>query len=318
MAANDSSAVYLSWTATETGEDANSLAGTIHDTRLEGSQVVAQEIAFTGVQSGSNLTLTVDQWFGSTSITGTVTHKQLILRLPDPDGSLSEAILVPGSIDDHNANVVTLQGVADQVAAEEIAAQIAEAEQQAEQDQAAASLRTKETEFWEAVSYLDQSYTEADTTLSTLGYSIDTAGYLLDTLTSLVDDMDVLIADGPVDGFLRDSVGFSLDAIHDTRTSIEQTIDDAFADYSIGVILETLPGDAEWVQTTATAFQEAGGNPDQVWPGWHDLAASVDQKIEEFSNRSTDLVNAAGEVGSGADAELERAIAIAATVGVGD
>lgn len=317
VAADGGFAIYLSWTATATGDAADTLAGTIHEVHLVGGQVSASEAAFTGVRSEANVTLTIDQWLGSSlSITGTVTRDQLTLRLPNPDGSLSETILVPGSIDDHNANVSVLQNIAGQVAAQEAAAEQVAAQQRAQQEQAAATLRAKQGEFQDAASYLDQSYFDADWALQSIGYSLDTAGYLLDTLTSLVDDMEALIADGPVDDYLRESVGYSLDSINDTRADIDQTLNDAFATYGIGPILEMLPGDAEFVQVTATAFQQAGGDPNQAWPGWRDLVASVDLKVDEFTTRMNKFVDNDGAVRTDANILVKRAVSLAASVGV--
>lgn len=317
VAANDDLAIYLAWTATETGDGTDNLAGTIHEASLLGGQVSASEVAFTGVRSDANVTLTVDQWLGSsTSITGTVTSDQLILRLPNPDGGLSETILVPGSINDHNANVAILQDVASQAAAQEAADDLADAKERAREDQVTATLRAKEAGFLDAASYLDQSYFEADTALQNVGYSIDTAGYLLETLTSLVDDLEVLVAQEPVDDYLRESVRLSLDTINDTRANIDRTINDGFSTYGIGPILETLPGDAEWVQATATAFQQAGGDPDRAWPGWRDLVATVDQRVDEFTTRMNRLVDAAATVGTDGDVQVVRAVSIAASVGV--
>lgn len=63
-------------------------------------------------------------------------------------------------------------------------------------------------------------------------------------------------------------------------------------------ILETLPGNTEWVQTAATLLQLVGGDPDGFWAGWRSLVASVDDKVEEFN------------------AQIERGASIAASVGV--
>lgn len=306
VAADSDLAVYLSWTATPTGEGGDTLIGTIHEVQRVGDQISSSETAFAGVRSGSSITLTVDRWLGSAvSITGTVARDQLTLRLPNPDGGISETTLVPGSVDGHNANVARLRDVAGQVA-----------EQRAAVEQATAILRAREAEFKDAASALDQSFFDADANLSDIGSSIESAQYLLESLPRLVGDMADLAAQGPVDDYLREDVANSLSAAADTRTSIDETLDYAFSNYGIGPILETLPGNVERVQTAASALQQMGGDPDGSWPEWRSLVASVDDKVDEFTTRMGELADAAAAVRADADAQIERAVAVAASVGV--
>lgn len=306
VAGNGEFAAYLSWTATSTGEAADTLVGTIHEVQLVGGQVNVSEMAFTGVRSDTDLTITAELGFDtSLSITGSVMRDELSLRLPNADGSLSKTTFVPGSVSDYNVSVARLQDLASQLTEQRVAA-----------ERAAATLRGREAEFRDAVSYLDQSYSDTDARLSNIGYSVESAQHLLESLTWLVDDMTDLVAQGPVDDYLRESVRYSLGAIDDARTNIDQTLDYAFSNYGIGPFLETLRGDAEWVQTKASAFQQAGGDPDQSRPEWRNLVNQLDEKVDEFTTRLSSFLQAAATVQANADAEVARALTVAVSVGV--
>lgn len=317
VASDSDGAIYLSWTARDPGGDSQDLTGIIHQATLTGGRVEATQVSFTGVRTRSALTLTLGGFLGiGRTITGTVDRERLTLRIPGGDASLEEAVLIPGGIDAYNRALDRLREEAARQASLEQQRAAEEAARRKEAEQAAADLRNREEAFREAVSYLDQSYGEVESNLDGIGWLLEDASFMVGSLTGLVNDMEQLVVEGPVDQYLQDAVRSYLEAVADTRTSVEVLIDDAFSSYPVGPILETLSGDAAYLEETARALRGAGGDPEALWPGWRDLASSVGQRVSSSGSRMSALVEEAGEVEAAADAQVERARGIAESIGV--
>ena len=137
-------AVFIQWTRSD-----DSLTGTLVVARVEESregddvsyEVDTETAAFTGVVSGENVTLTLQQGFGFTSNwNGTLAGDELTLTFPTHDGPLTTLRFRPGSRDDYNAVVAELR----EAAAEAQAA--FEEEQAAKAEQAAVAAQHRELE----------------------------------------------------------------------------------------------------------------------------------------------------------------------------
>jgi len=73
---------------------------------------------FTGIISGTSAQITIAQWLGSTALSAQITDQQLIISIPQTDGTLAPLTLTPGTATDYNADVAVVEARAGQLAAE--------------------------------------------------------------------------------------------------------------------------------------------------------------------------------------------------------
>src|SRR5258708_3508586 len=119
---------YLSQTATSiafiqftaTGQNQQQITGNITDVEENTSdnppETKTSTTAFTGVENGSALTLTISFFGFSSSYAGTLNGNTLILDLPQTDGSIQAKEFVASSLEQYNQAVASLQKqVANQV-----------------------------------------------------------------------------------------------------------------------------------------------------------------------------------------------------------
>ncbi|MGI8667633.1 MAG: hypothetical protein ACR2N4_16675 [Jatrophihabitans sp.] len=139
---DSSTALFLSWT-----RSASTVSGSLSATQLPdpaANQASTTNAAFTGTVSGSSVTLTFPQGFGTvSSLSGQLSGSALVLSIPQVDGSLQPVTLNPGSAADYNAGVAALQASAgaNQQASASASAQAAQvsAAAQAQASQSAAT-----------------------------------------------------------------------------------------------------------------------------------------------------------------------------------
>lgn len=96
-------AMFLQWTRSD-----KSLSGSLSIASVESGAIdlQSQNVAFSGVVSGSSVTLTMPQGLGAvTSLSGSLSGSHLRLNVPASDGTLAEDEFVPATTDDYNAAV---------------------------------------------------------------------------------------------------------------------------------------------------------------------------------------------------------------------
>jgi hypothetical protein len=95
------------WTVT--GDSAH---GNITGSQLDssGTTIDTSTLSFTGVISGSSVTLKLGG--GTRSVSGTVTSGQLQIELPESDGTIQSVDFVPGTAGAFNSDVAKIQAVA--------------------------------------------------------------------------------------------------------------------------------------------------------------------------------------------------------------
>jgi len=156
--------MFVRWT-----ENAGTLSGSLDDVTQDQSTSTgthAQEMSFTGLRHGDDVTLTLSQGLGTySSLTGKISGDDLHLAVPQPDGQLANLTLSPASAADYNAAVAdlatqasaTAQAQADaQQQADAAASATAQAQADAQRQAAAAAQATA------ARAALDQAVTDAD------------------------------------------------------------------------------------------------------------------------------------------------------------
>lgn len=139
VATDGEAAVYIRWV-----RDGNALSGQLRVARLDGLEVVNEEVPFSDSVSGSDVVLQLERLLGLTqTITGTVGRDELALSFPQEDGTLEDVVLVAGDVSGFNEGVRELQTEA--ATNREIQAEIEEveaAEREREAQQEAAQTKT--------------------------------------------------------------------------------------------------------------------------------------------------------------------------------
>ena len=95
--------MFLQWTRSD-----KSLSGSLSIASVESGAIdlQSQNVAFSGVVSGSSVTLTMPQGLGAvTSLSGSLSGSHLRLNVPASDGTLAEDEFVPATTGDYNAAV---------------------------------------------------------------------------------------------------------------------------------------------------------------------------------------------------------------------
>jgi len=123
-------ALFLQWTLAGT-----SASGSLNESYIKPADpyhVGTLSAAFTGVISGSSLTLTFPQGFGnSTSWSGTLHGSELTLNYPNSNGTLASLQMLPANVDDYNGAVASLETNAGQAQARQATLQTQQANEQA-------------------------------------------------------------------------------------------------------------------------------------------------------------------------------------------
>lgn len=108
--------VFVTWT-----QNAGQLSGELQEGTLQtdsgsGTESVANDsVSFAGTISGSSVTLTLNQGLGATTnLTGTLTGNELNLNYPGQGGSVITLQMQPGTANDYNQDLNTLQSQANQ------------------------------------------------------------------------------------------------------------------------------------------------------------------------------------------------------------
>jgi hypothetical protein len=112
------SVIFIQFTAT--GQNQQQINGNIDEVEENTSdnppEIKTSTTAFTGVENGSALTLTISFFGISSSYTGSLNGNTLILDLPQSDGSIQAQQFVASSLQQYNQAVAALQQqVANQV-----------------------------------------------------------------------------------------------------------------------------------------------------------------------------------------------------------
>ncbi len=130
------SATFVQWTRTGTNLQGSYVQTTL-DESTQPPQVSSDNAAFTGVISGSSITMNFGQGFiFAASVTGTLSGSTLTLSIPAADGSLLQVVFDNGTVQTYDAAVATLHQRASAIAAAQAKA-AADQEREREQQQAA-------------------------------------------------------------------------------------------------------------------------------------------------------------------------------------
>ena len=99
--------LFVSWV-----EASGQLAGTLEVATLDstGTKVVPKSIALTGIRSGTQISVNLDDGRRWQGIAG---EDKLTLRVPQPDGTIRDIVMQRGGIDNFNRLVTSLQGTAE-------------------------------------------------------------------------------------------------------------------------------------------------------------------------------------------------------------
>lgn len=102
----DSWAAFMRFT-----EDADGrLSGQMQYAAAQMLEIDTDTLAFTGQRTGEDVSVTVDGgWWGTNTLTGTVTADALRLLMPARDGRLVTVTLTPGDVDRYNDAVANMQ-----------------------------------------------------------------------------------------------------------------------------------------------------------------------------------------------------------------
>src|SRR5581483_375237 len=112
LATNTNSAYFIQFTETN-----NQLSGHLQGIGITNNippQTETFSTAFTGVQNGSSVTITVSIFGFSSSVTGTLNGNTLTLAIPQPDGHLENETFNGASIQQYNQAVDGLQNIVSQ------------------------------------------------------------------------------------------------------------------------------------------------------------------------------------------------------------
>jgi hypothetical protein len=138
VGANAQEAAFIQWT-----RSGNQLVGSFEDTNIDSSddtQIDTNSSGFTGVVSGSAITLVFTQALGgATNLSGTLSAHQVTLDVPNGDGTLVSDTFSPSTVAAYNTDVAGLQHSADVAKAAAATAANQQEEQQAAQQAAQAA-----------------------------------------------------------------------------------------------------------------------------------------------------------------------------------
>jgi hypothetical protein len=108
---DSSSASLLQWT--ETG---HTVSGSLALATLDNATLDTKNLAFAGTISGSSVTLTFPQGFGTrTNVVGTVSGSHLHISLPSSEGPLIDVQYTSGTVANYNRAVAVLASQTDKV-----------------------------------------------------------------------------------------------------------------------------------------------------------------------------------------------------------
>jgi hypothetical protein len=82
-----------------------------------GAHLDSRSGAISGTQAGSSVTLSVGKLFSSSALSGSFEGSNLLLSIPEPNGSLAAVRFSAGSVAQYNAALVPLRTAAEQTAA---------------------------------------------------------------------------------------------------------------------------------------------------------------------------------------------------------
>lgn len=107
FASNEGSAMFIQWTELD-----NKLTGQLINTFVNASsdplKMDNQNASFSGIHNGNSISLTFD---GDKTLTGTIENNRLILVFPSNDGTLESFVLIPGTVNEYNQAVTTIQAM---------------------------------------------------------------------------------------------------------------------------------------------------------------------------------------------------------------
>lgn len=168
LARASNGALFVQWTRT-----GNTVSGTFSEAFTsisDPTQAQSDSHSFTGVISGSSITLTLDS---GTNLNGTLQGSQLTLSYPNSDGSLQTFAFTPSSVAAYNAAVANVQSSAGQ------------AQTQKAQAQAAANERARVTaRNQQNQQILDGDVSQVQTDLGDLSSAVSTAKSDVGTIAS--------------------------------------------------------------------------------------------------------------------------------------
>src|SRR5258706_3468117 len=111
LAKTATSVIFIQFTAT--GQNQQQINGNIDEveenTSVNPPEIKTSTTAFTGVENGSSLTLTISYFGISSSFTGSLNGNTLTLDLPQPDGSIQAQQFVGSSLQQYNQAIAALQ-----------------------------------------------------------------------------------------------------------------------------------------------------------------------------------------------------------------
>ena len=107
-------ALFVQWTRTQ-----NRLTGTMQLAYLSsnGAHLDSQSGAISGTQAGSSVTLSVGKLFSSSALSGSFEGSNLLLSIPEPNGSLAAIRFSSSSVAQYNAALIPLRISAEQTSA---------------------------------------------------------------------------------------------------------------------------------------------------------------------------------------------------------
>ncbi len=112
LATDTNSVYFIQFTSSN-----NQLSGHIQGVQITGDvppQTQSFSTAFTGIQNGSSVTITVSLFGFSSSVTGALNNNSLTLDIPQQDGHLKNETFIGASLQQYNQAVNTLQQLVNQ------------------------------------------------------------------------------------------------------------------------------------------------------------------------------------------------------------
>jgi hypothetical protein len=219
LAHGPSDAVFLQWT-----RSGNSVTGSIseaYQSSTDPTQVGKNRASFTGVISGSSITLTFplgDNW------TGTIKGSTVSLTITAADGSLQTLVLKPASLDEYNAAVSEVQTTVQQAA--DLQAQQQQTQQAEQQVDTDASALTNDLQSLKQATAGVAGDSLADD-LSSLSGDLSTVYSDLQTVRS--DSSDVVCGDAGVtsgdEGVMEGDQGVMEGDISSYQSDIQSVLD---------------------------------------------------------------------------------------------
>lgn len=214
------------WVAVEDGwaafmrftEDAEGrLSGQMQYATAEMQQVDTDTLAFTGQRTGEDVSVTVDGgWWGTNTLTGTVTADALRLLMPARDGQLVTVTLTPGDVGRYNMAVASMQDV---TAAERHAAA---------EDEARAR---EETALWNALEDAGRDVSwdidTLDSHLKAAVSAIEDAGGELALVEEALAELKETARMASDDQYGRDEIRFAYDSVLFANDAVKSVLDAA-------------------------------------------------------------------------------------------